>query len=148
MCLIIHSDVKPVVLEEDTIVYKHCYLEDKDNEIRSSIQFFKYELGKLYETELGVYDPKSHNFARCIFSRHLKTADGRTIGEVFPHLWEYPYDFKSVVHGFHSFVDLKTAEYHLTGGYIAKCVIPKGSTVYYDLFGLCASNKIIIERIL
>ena len=139
MCLVTKQKT-PTKTKEDTIVYKHCYMYDNnENEVYSTNDFL-YEKGILNETELVI------NNIRDSVADHL----------VFLHykidIWEWKYEstddvFKHVHEGFHSAKTKERISFYLWGT-LCEFTIPKGSLIMEDETGLITSNKIIFNKII
>ena len=122
MCLITNTPI-PTILDKDLVVYKVLY--KLGNRIYSIYQDHRYDIGKIYyEEEIGIVPN---------IIRGQKTPD------------EY-----YVYEAYHACTTLDRANEHLDTGMkyrIYKCIIPKGSKVFFDRdCDDIASDTIIIKR--
>lgn len=120
MCLVTNTPI-PTILDKDLVVYKVLY--KLGSRIYSIYQDHRYDIGKIYhDEEIGI-EPN------CI------------MGQEIPN--EY-----SVFEAYHACTTLERANDHLgAGDHIYKCVIPKGSKVFFDRdCDDIASDTIIIKR--
>ena len=122
MCLVTNTPI-PTILDKDLVVYKVLY--KLGNRIYSIYQDHRYDIGKIYyEEEIGIVPN---------IIRGQKTPDGYCVYEAY-----------------HACTTLDRANEHLDTGMkyrIYKCIIPKGSKVFFDRS--CddiASDTIIIKR--
>lgn len=122
MCLITSTPI-PTILDKDLVVYKVLY--KLGNRIYSRYQDYRYDIGKVYhDEEIGV-------------------VPSEIIGQKI--LDEY-----GIYKAYHACTTLDRANEHLDTGMkyrIYKCVIPKGSKVFFDRgCDDIASDTIIIKR--
>jgi len=143
MCLI--TNKQPQVATEDIVVYKEL-----GHNLCSVFQNFRYELNKLYSTEIKEAPPGSYSpFCRIDQNYLYETYGG------FEQLEELIDSgaLKIYQEGFHSISlnILETfleAEERCANSVIVKCIIPKGSTYIEDFVGFVVSNQImIIEKV-
>lgn len=122
MCLVTNTPI-PIILEKDLVVYK--ILWKLGNRIYSISQDYEYNVGKIYhDEEIGI-EPNN------------------IIGQEMP-------DEYCVYEAYHACTTLDRANEHLDTGIkcrIYKCIIPKGSKVFFDRdCDEIASDTIIIKR--
>jgi hypothetical protein len=122
MCLVTNTPI-PTILDKDLVVYKVLY--KLGSRIYSIYQDYKYDVGKIYyEEEIGI-EPNN------IMGQ--KTPDGYCVYEAY-----------------HACTTLDRANDHIgeVREYrIYKCIIPKGSKVFFDRdCDDIASDTIIIKR--
>lgn len=103
---------------------------------------FKYELGKLYETDiLRSWD---YTWADIISYDYFQNLD-RACDNPFSE------GFISYGQGFHSIRTIERVEQHINGisdeFRVFKCIIPKGAEYIIDETGLVISNKIIVVEV-
>lgn len=122
MCLLTNTPI-PTILDKDLVVYKVLY--KLGSRIYSIYQDYRYDIGKIYHNEeIGV--------------------------EPSYIMWEEMPDEYCVYEAYHACTTLDRANDHLdkVKKYrIYKCIIPKGSKVFFDRY--CddvASDTIIIKR--
>lgn len=117
MCLVTNTPI-PTILDKDLVVYKVLY--KLGNRIYSIYQDYRYDIGKIYHDEEIGMEPVDED----------QTLEYR------------------VFEAYHACTTLERANDHLgTGHHIYKCIIPKGSVVFFDKH--CddiASDTIIIKR--
>ena len=120
MCLITNTSI-PTILDKDLVVYKVLY--KSRNSIYSIYRDYRYDIGKIYHDEEIDIEPS--------YIKGYKIPDGYCV-------------FKA----YHACTTLERANDHLgIGHYIYKCVIPKGSKVFFDRsIDDIASDTIIIKR--
>lgn len=123
MCLVTNTPI-PTILDKDLVVYKVLYKLGSRN-IYSIYQDYRYDIGKIYhDEEIGI-EP----------SRILRQ--------------EIPNEY-CVFEAYHACTTLERTKVHLDAAvrcHIYKCIIPKGSKVFFDR--ACddiASDTIIIKR--
>ena len=151
MCLITRQQ-EPIILKEDLEVYKVIRLSEKGVYKSFFYGDFEYELNKLYSTtilqtedvdKVRAFDnevEKTYNIAGSGFDSYkgvIKELKNKTL---------FTYG-----QGFHSIVgreNTKRKEPRYLCRRIVKCIVPKGSEVYYDETGLCVSNQIIVKKLL
>lgn len=119
MCLVTNTPI-PTILDKDLVVYKVLY--KVGSHIYSIYQDYRYDIGKVYhDEEIGI--------------------EPDYIEDLIPNGYD-------VFEAYHACTTLERANDHLGKGYhIYKCVIPKGSKVFFDRS--CddiASDTIIIKR--
>jgi hypothetical protein len=124
MCLVTYQQ-KPKVVKKDMTVYKE--LSVYKGNVYSTHYGFVYEIGVLYSVEMR-YDKHALYIADLIVSA------------AYPK-WDSDKRLTHVHESFHASVHQDRPWYGLN----YRCTIPKGSLVFYDKTGLCASNQIIIE---
>lgn len=124
------------ILEKD--IYKSFFYGD-----------FKYELNKLYSTIVS----------EATTMRGVKTFDSE-VRQAYSMYFHYVNQLKRDLvegrlfaygQGFHSIVgreNTKRKAKKWSSRRIVKCIVPKGSEVYYDETGLCVSNQIIVKELL
>lgn len=120
MCLVTNTSI-PTILDKDLVVYKVLY---KFGDGTYSIyRDYRYDIGKKYHIEEIGVEPS--------YSEEGKIPDEYCIFEAY-----------------HACITLNGANAHLAPeNYIYKCVIPKGSKVFYDKDRPeIASDTIIIKR--
>ena len=122
MCLVTNTPI-PTILDKDLVVYKVLY--KLGNRIYSIYQDYRYDIGKIYhDEEIGIVPN---------IIRGQKTPKGYCVYEAY-----------------HACTTLDRANEHLDTGIkyrIYKCIIPKGSKIFFDRS--CddiASDTIIIKR--
>ena len=122
MCLVTNTPI-PTILDKDLVVYKVLY--KLSNRIYSIYQYHRYDIGKIYhDEEIGIVPN---------IIRGQKTPNGYCVYEAY-----------------HACTTLDRANDHIDkiGKWrIYKCIIPKGSKVFFDRS--CddiASDTIIIKR--
>lgn len=117
MCLVTNTPI-PTILDKDLVVYKVLY--KLDNRIYSIYQDYRYDIGKIYHDEEIGMEPVDED---------------QMLGY-------------RVFEAYHACTTLERANDHLgTRFNIYKCIIPKGSKVFFDRS--CddiASDTIIIKR--
>lgn len=120
MCLITNTSI-PTILDKDLIVYKVLY--KSCNGICSIYQNYRYNIGKTYHNE------------------EINSEPYYIIDQEIP-------DEYAVAEAYHACITLDRAKEHLSSeSSIYKCVIPKGSKVFYDKYeSEIASDTIIIKR--
>ena len=120
MCLVTNTSI-PTILDKDLVVYKVLY--KYNGHIYSIYQDYRYDIGKIYhDEEIGI-EPS--------YIEGQNIPDGYCIFEAY-----------------HACTTLERANDHLGKVYhIYKCVIPKGSKVFFDRsVDDIASDTIIIKR--
>lgn len=120
MCLVTNTPI-PTILDTDLVVYKVLY--KVGSRIYSIYQDYRYDIGKIHhDEEIGI-EPS------------------RILGLEIPNKY-------CVNEAYHACTTLDRANAHLDTGYnIYKCVIPKGSKVFFDIdYDDIASDTIIIKR--
>ena len=122
MCLVTNTPI-PTILDKDLVVYKVLY--KLGNRIYSIYQDYRYDIGKIYhDEEIGIVPN---------IIRGQKTPNGYCIYEAY-----------------HACTTLDRANEHLDTEmkyHIYKCIIPKGSKVFFDKdCDDIASDTIIIKR--
>lgn len=141
MCLITKQK-KAIIIKDDMIVYKRVDIHG-GNEALAPMQGFLYVVGENYNQEL-VPD---HNFISCFSTDvyeyyKLNTFSKKDIGKLFTHIHN----------GFHFFKNIKDVKLfcndYTLGDATAKCIIPKGSSVFFDETGLGVSNSITIVELI
>lgn len=118
MCLVTNTPI-PIILEKDLVVYKVLY--KLGNRIYSIYQDYRYEIGKIYyDEEIGM-EPVDED----------QILAGYRVFEAY-----------------HACTTLERANDHLDKtSRIYKCVIPKGSRVFFNIdCDEIASDTIIIKR--
>lgn len=118
MCLVTNTPI-PTILDKDLVVYKVLY--KLGNRIYSIYQDHRYDIGKIYHDEEIIIEP---NYIEDQPARYC------------------------VFEAYHACTTLERANEHLNVGHrIYKCVIPKGSKVFFDRdCDEIASDTIIIKR--
>ena len=121
MCLVTNTSI-PTILDKDLVVYKVLY--KVGNRIYSRYQDYRYDIGKIYhDEEIGVISSE-------------------IIGQKIP--------VDIVYKAYHACTTLDRANEHLDTGMkcrIYKCIIPKGSKVFFDRnCDDIASDTLIINR--
>jgi hypothetical protein len=119
MCLLTNTPI-PTILDKDLVVYKVLYKCNR--RIYSIYQDYRYDIGKIYhDEEIGI--------------------EPNYIEDQIPNGY-------SVFEAYHACTTLERANEHLNVGHrIYKCVIPKGSKVFFDRdCDDIASDTIIIKR--
>lgn len=139
MCLTTKNP--PQIAEEDLIVYKAVY-RSAEHQIRSEIQLFIYEFGRLYTEELK---PESNLYlAQFYDDRACNQEIKMGIRNEFRVIIQSE-DNKTISRGFHS---ARSASRFGSRSTIVECTIPKGSIYYEDGDELIVSNQIIINKII
>lgn len=117
MCLVTNTPI-PTILDKDLVVYKVLY--KLGSHIYSTYQDYRYDIGKIYHDEKIGMEPVDED-----------------------QILEY-----RVFEAYHACTTLKRANVHLDDGHsIYKCIIPKGSKVFFDRdCDDIASDTIIIKR--
>ena len=140
MCLITKQS-EPIILREDLKVYKILLFRHGKNAL-SSFQRFEYELGKLYNTKIersedifaydDIANKKYYNGTRSLDTRNIFYRDS----------------LNSYGAGFHFIKTLKRCNRKelYEDECIYKCIIPKGSEVYFDETDLGVADQIIILK--
>lgn len=122
MCLVTNTSI-PTILDKDLVVYKVLY--KLGNRIYSIYQDYRYDIGKIYHDEEIGMEPS------------------RILGQEIPNKY-------CVNEAYHACTTLDRANEHLDTGIkyrIYKCIIPKGSKVFFDRdCDDIASDTIIIKR--
>lgn len=121
MCLVTNTPI-PTILDKDLVVYKVLY--KLGSRIYSIYQDYRYDIGKIYhDEEIGI-------------------VPGQILGR--------KPDEYCVYEAYHACTTLDRANEHLDTGMkyrIYKCIIPKGSKVFFDRdCDDIASDTIIIKR--
>jgi hypothetical protein len=128
MCLITEQK-EPIVLKRKKTVYKVL-----TSDLRAPVQDFTYELNKLYKTDIIAND----TFESWADNKAAKAYPDAEWG-----------NYTNVHAGFHSLKTKKMCDSWMWAGNAKfECTIPAGSLYYEDKTGLCASNQIIINKIL
>ena len=122
MCLVTNTPI-PTILDKDLVVYKVLY--KVGNRIYSIFQDYKYDVGKIYyEEEIGI-------------------VPNYIMGQKIP-------DGYCVYKAYHACTTINRANERLNTGMkyrIYKCIIPKGSKIFFDRdCDDIASDTIIIKR--
>lgn len=122
MCLVTNTSI-PTILDKDLVVYKVLY--KLGSRIYSIYQDHRYDIGKIYhDDEIGM-------------------GPNHIMGQIIPN--EY-----CVFEAYHACTTLERAKAHLDAAiryHIYKCVIPKGSKIFFDRdCNEIASDTIIIKR--
>lgn len=122
MCLVTNTPI-PTILDKDLVVYKVLY--KMGNRIYSIYQDYRYDIGKIYHDEKIIIEPIN------------------IMGEKIP-------DGYCVYEAYHACTTLDRANDHvgkMRKYRIYKCIIPKGSKVFFDRdCDDIASDTIIIKR--
>jgi hypothetical protein len=129
MCLITEQK-EPTILSEDMIVYKILTRHVFTHELVSPFRSFKWDLGKLYSTNITQKEIDLLSDAE-FFDRDAK--------EPYYMLYSQLYEYST---GFHSFKTKDRARYYI----VFECTIPAGSEIYEDKSGLIVSNQLIINK--
>lgn len=122
MCLVTNTPI-PTILDKDLVVYKVLY--KLGNRIYSIYQDHRYDIGKIYHDETIGIEPS--------YIMRQEIPDEYCVNEAY-----------------HACTTLDRANYHIgkiRKYRIYKCIIPKGSKVFFDKY--CddiASDTIIIKR--
>ena len=135
MCFV-SENKKSKVAEKSFTVIK-CFIK-KDKKLRSCYKFFKWNIDKLYETEI------EHSDEWCGHdSIHTSYLDRR-----FPHwTWGRNKNLICIGAGFHSLTkEGVVLRYCYPEFILYKCTIPKGAIYYQSATGEIVSNKIIVRR--
>lgn len=141
MCLIT-TQHEPLTATEDMLVYKMFGYHPMKQELYAPhIISFKYETGRLYETEIKEYDGKHWTCA--------DNEDTQWLNANFPDWWPNGCPgLKCFANGFH----FATTKERLTRTaffrddlLFKECIVPKGSIYYLDATGLGVANKIILK---
>lgn len=152
MCLITNQQ-EPIILEEDLVVYKVLKSTRSNDVVASTARSFEYTLGKLYSTSI-------EETSDALFADPQDLDDCSQIYGVAPHYFgvsklyfikskQPATKFKVFGAGFHFCKNKKRAIQHIKTirssiVYIYKCLIPKGSEVYYNCSDLGVTNNIIV----
>lgn len=120
MCLITNTTI-PTILDKDLVVYKVLF--KSCNGICSIYQNYRYDIGKIYHDEEFGIEPN------------------RIMGQIIP-------DEYCIFEAYHAYTTLDRAKRFLDSvSCIYKCIIPKGSRVFFDKYcDEIASDTIIIKR--
>lgn len=140
MCLITKQK-KPFIAQEDVICYKG--LSFYCNMLRSPIQNFTWQLGKLYKNDLNVVNKikKESIGCGCIF----KYADNLS----YKYYSKLRVNLTIITTGFHSCNNIeRLINMDYSSIKVYECIIPKGSLYFEDETGLLVSNQIIIQKII
>ena len=141
MCLITNQ-INPIILKEDRIVYKK--LKCIDNILYSPFNYFEWELNILYETKIKKTNNYSYFDSEDL--KHIIKITGK-LDMLDLKTFIKKANFISLGEGFHSFDSYFRAMSSRTCGIsLYKCIIPKGSEIYYNPSNLVVSNKIIIKE--
>lgn len=126
MCLVTNTPI-PTILDKDLVVYKVLY--KLGSHIYSIYQDYRYDIGKIYyEEEIGI---KPNN----IMGQEIP--DGYCVYEAYHACTTLDRAND------HIYIDKQTKKKHR----IYKCIIPKGSKVFFDRdCDDIASDTIIIKR--
>ena len=150
MCLITRQK-DPIILEEDLEVYKIINQLVYKNGVYYSafIKGFEYKLNKLYSTTIEKASDHTSYFDNIV-AEHYNLSDWRSIKEAIKKE-----EFFSYGQGFHSIVGKESIKRRTNSNFrllserrVVKCIIPKGSEIYYDETGLCVSSQIIVKKLL
>lgn len=154
MCLVTRQK-KPIILEEDLVVYKQGRLEKTCSGklvFVSGIQGYGYAFDRLYET--GIRQTARRKSCVAVFdeivaSNLLNTDNVYAFSQLFDKFNLLRPEFISISHGFHWALskeryDNRQPMYGRMN--IVACVVPAGSQVYFDDSGLGVSNQIIIPH--
>jgi len=135
MCLITKQQ-EPIILDKDLEVYKIVYFDTRDQSARPVIRYsFKYKLNKLYSTEIKESENPVYTDAEDM---SYWEKEGVNLE------YNIPSHIKIFGQGYHFYTELGRAISVLgLFGKIVKCIVPKGSQVYYG-HQLGVSNQIII----
>jgi hypothetical protein len=142
MCLITLQQT-PSIAEEDITVYKILHRKSKS----TAYQYFEYEVGKLYLTEIEIV--QKHEKWLAFDKIALKWLDS-----ISPN-WSRrkPSNLICIEKGFHSamnserLTDKNDKKDNIIYNFILwEFIIPKGSEYYVDGTGLCVSNQIIMKE--
>jgi len=135
MCTIIKPLDEPVLLNKDLEVYKLVYKNDF-----SYTSFFigaRIEFDTLLTTTMNVVDNiYTIPVVPSLCSEEDKAYESKAGSKYC----------KVVEMGFHSFTSLKI-DFLKGRHYIARCIIPAGSLVYYGYYDNIVSNQIIYKEI-
>lgn len=117
---------KAIVTDKDIICYKYLDKSIEKNCLTAPFHNQQYEVGKVYETELGWHKykkPRRHRFS------------------IFPLGYNL-----YIEEGFHALLDPDNKNYiHLIACHnLYKVIIPKGSTIVEGKIGDIVSNRIIV----
>lgn len=134
MCLITEQQ-EPLIAQEDMIVFKALR-----RYLRSMYEGFKYEIGKLYST--NIKEEKDQSLICC-----FDCIDCTFLSEKYEG-WDYdlPEVLKCFSEGFHSVLFIERLDKYVPSYSIYECIIPKGSEYYTEPTGTVISNKIIITK--
>lgn len=130
MCLVVKKNQRPLVAEKDIVVYKS--VEWRNYKYVSPFHGFVYEK-KQYKTrmcssiERWAFDDIETEVVRKLYGP-MRNANIKFIGK-----------------GFHFAFSRKRLE-HAAGGYIMRCIIPKGTKYYVGIdTTLGVAEKIIVK---
>jgi hypothetical protein len=140
MCLITEQK-KPIILEEDLIVYKKVCMINKL--ISALVYPFIYELNKLYV--VGIVKNK--------FTRYTTWWDMVVSDRYMLNLSDERNELIVIGKGFHSASKINRLlknvnDLNRDKFKIMECIIPKSSEVYFDETNLIASNQIKTIKLL
>lgn len=143
MCLITKQK-EPIITTRDIIGYKVL-----EGNLESIFNSFEYTLNKLYKTEIRRSNDYSHATRKT--GNWLLSIIGGPYSSHKESLIDL--GFVSYGAGFHFCANKECLSDHLSeylhGGEIkVKCIIPKGSEVYYDGVGNAVTNSIKVVEIL
>lgn len=142
MCLITKQS-KPIILKEDLKVYKTLIPSISEGNIAySAHQAFKYSLNKLYATKIEEHGEMS-SYDKISEEKYFGN-----LGWIERILIFQKEKLKSYREGFHFIKTLKRCnrKEFINGECVYKCIIPKGSKVYFDETDLGVANQIIILK--
>ena len=135
MCLLTLQN-KPLVAEEDIIVFKMFYQLPLDAAVYSPLQHYRYVIGKEYKTEMRTSKDKS------VYDRRA---------EVSLNLHRYNPSKRYIGAGFHAAFNIERYNgigiYNGYNAFIYQCTVPKGSKYYTDDTDLIVSDCIIVNDV-
>ena len=142
------KDVIAKIADNDIECFK-IVLQDGSNTIYSYYQEFKYELNKLYKTELNFIKHRSLGYTSILQGFHSYSNELKydiTYYNLIPLIKVFNDKTDNTFQAYmvHSTLSNKNI---LAKSVIANCIIPKGSTYYVNEHGEIVSNQIIIKSI-
>ena len=145
MCLIVRKGTEITVTKEEMTVYKIVYATRNDAFVRSQYMPYTYEYGVAQKTALAKCPPEDGAFLDHTDIEMTRKAFGfdddvdayemLTSGKL--DSWQF---------GFHFFATLESAQLHydsISGSFIARFVIPKGSKIILNETGLGITDTIM-----
>ena len=141
MCLITEQKT-PFIAKEDIKVYKLM-----ESDLYSYFQYFKYEIGKLFETEIKESTNKAWNSCCELDKNYLIKKYKCKFKEL-----KFNTNLACFSEGFHSAKSLDVCKGILDefddedDCFFYEATIPKGAEYYRDGVGFIISNKLIINK--
>lgn len=154
MCTIIDRKQEVTILEEDLIVYKRYKLiPGYPDRVQSPLMGNINRRNILLKTDIKEVNK---GIDICYFD----SIESKKVLSIYPNFYEickkyFKYllnkeeleeiPFKAIAHGFHSALNKRRLS-NICYGEVFKCIIPKGSEVYYGYANLIVSNQLIIKE--